>query len=83
MVISGAVFAAGDADEKSMVQVVSVDANDWDPASILNPGFFLYAEAYERLVKYNKPGEKPELLPWLATSWKKAADNMSWTFKPS
>jgi peptide/nickel transport system substrate-binding protein len=80
-IISGSAFAAGDADNKTVVQIVLADASDWDPATVMNPGFYVYAQAYERLVRYNLPGKKPELLPELATSWKKAADNLSWTFQ--
>ena len=81
MVISGTAFAAGNADDKTVVQLVNVDAYNWDPATLLDPGIYVYAQVYQRLIRYNVPGKKPELLPELATSWKKAADNMSWTFK--
>ena len=58
MVVFGVALAAGDADEKTVVHLVSVDANAWDPAVVIDPGFFVYAPAYERLVRYNRPGGK-------------------------
>ena len=81
MDISSTAFATVESDEKTVVQIVLADANNWDPGAVMNPGFYVYAQAYERLIRYNRPGQKPELLPELATSWTKAADNLSWTFK--
>jgi peptide/nickel transport system substrate-binding protein len=81
MVISGTALAAGDADEKTAVMLTTVDVIDWDPAILGSMEAYMLGQSYERLVKFNKPGATPEVLPWLATSWEQAADKMSWTFK--
>jgi peptide/nickel transport system substrate-binding protein len=81
MVISTSALAAGDTDEKTAVMLTTIDAINWDPALMDSMDIYMLGQSYERLVKFNKPGATPEVLPWLATSWEQAADKMSWTFK--
>jgi len=82
MVVSGAVFAAGDVDKKTVTMFSRSEVVNWDPA-LWSSGTDLNSlgNSYEYLVRFNWAGGKTEVLPWLATSWEKAADNMSWTFK--
>lgn len=59
------------------------DYTDWtemDPSAAFSVETTWISQCYETLTHYNYPGETPEVLPCLATSWDVSEDGLKWTF---
>lgn len=75
---SAVMAAAGGRD--TLVYAAYADIKNWDPSSAFSLEVVMLKSVYETLTVYNVPGEEPQIKPGLATSWRKSADGLTWTF---
>ena len=70
-------------EEAPPVTFTWADYTDWtemDPSAAFSVETTWISQCYETLTHYNYPGETPEVLPCLATSWDVSEDGLKWTF---
>ncbi|MEA3230282.1 MAG: ABC transporter substrate-binding protein [Thermodesulfobacteriota bacterium] len=76
--LTGQALATGSKD--TLVYALYGDIKDWDPAVAFSLEVYMLRQVYESLTVYNTPGESPQILPGLATSWNTSEDGLTWTF---